>query len=77
VSFLGFEALTLVPIQTKMINPDLMRPEEVEWLDNYHTKVTGGGRGGEGDGGEGGRWGRRGGRGEKRGVVKERGGMEG
>jgi len=39
VAFLGFKPLTLVPIQTKMINPDLMSPEEVAWLDNYHDKV--------------------------------------
>lgn len=39
-SFLCFRRLTLVPIQTKMVDPDLMRPEEVEWLDAYHTEVT-------------------------------------
>jgi hypothetical protein len=34
-----FKDLTLVPIQTKMINPDLITPLEEQWLDNYHTQV--------------------------------------
>lgn len=43
VSFLRFRRLTLVPIQTKMIEPSLMKPEEIKWLDDYHQEVGGGG----------------------------------
>ncbi|KAI8470117.1 MAG: hypothetical protein J3K34DRAFT_459008 [Monoraphidium minutum] len=39
ISFLRFRRLTLVPIQTKMIEPGLMKPEEVAWLDDYHKEV--------------------------------------
>lgn len=50
ISFLGFTPLTLVPIQTKMIDMSLMKPEEVAWLDAYHAQVReapgGGGWGG-------------------------------
>ena len=34
--FLTFEPLCVVPIQTKMIQPELLTKEEVEWLNNYH-----------------------------------------
>lgn len=34
-----FKDLTLVPIQTKMINPNLLTAEEEAWLDNYHKQV--------------------------------------
>lgn len=37
--FLGFEALTLFPIDTQLIEKELMSPEEVEWLNAYHQKV--------------------------------------
>jgi Xaa-Pro aminopeptidase len=36
---LGFEALTLVPIDRRMIEPTLLAPEEVAWLDRYHARV--------------------------------------
>ncbi|KAF5843716.1 hypothetical protein DUNSADRAFT_8231 [Dunaliella salina] len=36
---LGFERLTLVPIQTKMIEASIMSPDEVSWLDQYHKQV--------------------------------------
>lgn len=39
VPYLGFERLTLVPIQTKMVDASLMSPQEVAWLDNYHAEV--------------------------------------
>lgn len=41
VPYLGFERLTLVPIQTKMVDASLMSPQEVAWLDNYHAEVRG------------------------------------
>ena len=37
--FLQMESLTLCPIDTEPIIPDMMRPEETEWLNNYHKRV--------------------------------------
>jgi Xaa-Pro aminopeptidase len=34
--FLTFEALTLVPLQQKLIDINLLTSEELEWLNNYH-----------------------------------------
>lgn len=34
--FLTFETVTVVPIQTKMIDPDLLTRSELEWLNTYH-----------------------------------------
>jgi len=38
IGFLGFEHITLVPIQTKMIDTTLLTHKEVEWVNNYHKK---------------------------------------
>jgi len=35
-NFLTFETVTVVPIQTKMIDPELMSRSELDWLNNYH-----------------------------------------
>jgi Xaa-Pro aminopeptidase len=37
---LGFEALTLVPMDRRLIDPSLMSPEEIDWLDAYHARVA-------------------------------------
>ena len=37
--FLQMESLTLCPIDTEPIIIDMMRPEEIEWLNNYHKRV--------------------------------------
>ena len=37
--FLGFEQLTHVPIQKKMIVTSLLTSEEVSWLNAYHQRV--------------------------------------
>ena len=37
--FLGFETLTLCPIETSPIIKELMTPEEIQWLNDYHTMV--------------------------------------
>jgi len=37
--FLCFETLTLCPIDTRCIDRDLMRPDEIDWLDDYHATV--------------------------------------
>ncbi|BAU93568.1 aminopeptidase [Methylorubrum populi] len=36
---LGFETLTLAPIDRRLIDPSLLAPAEVEWLDAYHARV--------------------------------------
>lgn len=37
--FLGFETLTLCPIDTRCIEPSLLDGREREWLDAYHAEV--------------------------------------
>ena len=37
--FLQFESLTLCPIDTSLIDLDMMLPEEIDWLNNYHDMV--------------------------------------
>ena len=37
--FLRFEHITLVPIQTKLIDPELLSPAEREWVNSYHDEV--------------------------------------
>ncbi|MCL2597547.1 MAG: aminopeptidase P family protein [Paludibacter sp.] len=37
--FLKFETLTLFPIDTQMINVDLLTHKEIDWLNNYHSTV--------------------------------------
>lgn len=37
--FLQMEPLTLCPIDTEPIILEMMRPEEIEWLNNYHKRV--------------------------------------
>ena len=36
---LGFETLTLAPIDRALIEPALMTPEESDWLEAYHAHV--------------------------------------
>ncbi|XP_073452013.1 xaa-Pro aminopeptidase 1 isoform X2 [Aquarana catesbeiana] len=35
---LTFEPITLVPVQSKMINVDLLTQKEVDWVNDYHKK---------------------------------------
>ncbi len=37
--FLKFETLTLCPIDTRLIDPSLMRVDEIAWLNSYHAEV--------------------------------------
>ena len=37
--FLEFETLTLCPIDTRCLEPSLLRADEIEWLDAYHHMV--------------------------------------
>ena len=36
---LGFETITLAPIDRRLIVPDLLDEEERAWLDDYHARV--------------------------------------
>jgi len=38
-AMLGFETLTLAPIDRNLIEPSLLDEEEIAWLDAYHTRV--------------------------------------
>jgi len=38
-TYLGFEPLTLVPIQLKMVDPNMLSKDEIEWIDQYHATV--------------------------------------
>lgn len=39
IEYLGFEKLTFVPIQSKMIELTLLSSAEVDWLNDYHEEV--------------------------------------
>ncbi|MGE0023655.1 MAG: M24B family metallopeptidase, partial [Hyphomicrobium sp.] len=36
---MGFETLTLVPIDRRLIAKELLSPDEVRWIDSYHATV--------------------------------------
>jgi Xaa-Pro aminopeptidase len=36
---LGFETLTLAPIDLALVEPKLLDADEIAWLDAYHTRV--------------------------------------
>lgn len=38
--FLGFETLTLCPIDTTLLKPEMLSVEEKEWLNDYHSRVN-------------------------------------
>jgi Xaa-Pro aminopeptidase len=38
---MGFETLTMAPIDLNLVDPDLLTTEEREWLNLYHAKVRG------------------------------------
>ncbi|KAL3525421.1 hypothetical protein ACH5RR_013793 [Cinchona calisaya] len=38
--YLTFEHITWAPYQTKLIDLSLLVPEEIEWLNNYHSKCS-------------------------------------
>lgn len=37
--YLGFETLTFVPIDRKLVDKNLLSPSEIAWWDQYHAKV--------------------------------------
>lgn len=37
--FYGFETLSLCPIDLNLVEKDLLTPEEINWLNNYHQEV--------------------------------------
>jgi Xaa-Pro aminopeptidase len=36
---LGFETLTLAPIDRNLVDPSLLDEDEIAWLDDYHNRV--------------------------------------
>lgn len=38
-AMLGFETLTLAPFDRRLIEPSLLTPEEIAWVDAYHQRV--------------------------------------
>ena len=36
---LGFETLTLAPIDSSLVEPKLLDADEIAWLDDYHARV--------------------------------------
>ncbi len=36
---LGFETLTLAPIDLALVEPKLLEADEIAWLDDYHARV--------------------------------------
>jgi len=36
---LGFETLTFAPIDLRLVEPTLLNPEEIAWLNSYHAEV--------------------------------------
>ena len=38
-NLLGFENLTFVPIDTRLVDRSLMNNDEINWLNNYHKEV--------------------------------------
>jgi Xaa-Pro aminopeptidase len=36
----AFETLTLVPIDRRLVKPDMLTAEEARWLDRYHARVA-------------------------------------
>ena len=39
IDMLGFETLTFAPIDRRLVDPALLSPEEIAWLDAYHESV--------------------------------------
>ena len=38
-SFLGFDTLTLCPIDKNLVDKQLLTSEEIDWLNNYHLRI--------------------------------------
>jgi Xaa-Pro aminopeptidase len=36
---LGFETLTLAPLDCRLIDPEMMAADEIAWVDEYHARV--------------------------------------
>ena len=37
--FLGFEKLTMIPIQHNCMDFDLLTTDEIAWIDSYHAEI--------------------------------------
>ena len=38
-AMLGFDTISLAPIDLRLVEPKLMSKEEIGWLDGYHARV--------------------------------------
>ena len=38
--FVGFEAVTLVPFEPALIDFSLMSPEQIEWYNEYNSRIV-------------------------------------
>jgi Xaa-Pro aminopeptidase len=38
---MGFETLTLAPIDRRLIVKEMLTADEIEWIDAYHARVAG------------------------------------
>ena len=38
VEFLGFESVTVAPIQTKLVDLGIMSEQEIKWLNDYNQR---------------------------------------
>ncbi|WP_263079094.1 aminopeptidase P family protein [Endozoicomonas sp. Mp262] len=39
ITFLEFENLTFAPIDYRLLNPEMMTKDDIQWLDQYHAQV--------------------------------------
>jgi Xaa-Pro aminopeptidase len=37
---LGFETLTFAPIDRRLVVKDMLSPQELDWLNDYHSQVV-------------------------------------
>jgi Xaa-Pro aminopeptidase len=37
---MSFETLTLVPIDRRLVAPEMLSPSELDWLNAYHARVA-------------------------------------
>jgi len=38
-AMMSFETLTLVPIDLRLVNKELLKPAEIDWLNDYHARI--------------------------------------
>ena len=38
-TYCGFETITMIPLEKRLINVDLMNEEEIKWVNDYHEVI--------------------------------------